>query len=178
MSINQSTLGARLKEARSKADLSQEYVAAALGLPETAVLEIEAGTRSISTLELTYLAQLYQRSIISFFTETLHQEEDRSGSQLRPSSDGRPDMPSQPVVSRYLEILRAGVELERLLDRPPRVGPPHVLEVAERHKIEKQVMHLALEAYRQQVISQGKLRDLGALLGIPVRNLFELAESA
>jgi hypothetical protein len=45
-------------------------------------------------------------------------------------------------------------------------------------EIVSQVVHLALEAYRREFISQGKLRDLSSLLGIPAKTLVELAEAA
>jgi hypothetical protein len=40
------------------------------------------------------------------------------------------------------------------------------------------VIHLAIEAYRRELISGGKLRDLGRLLDVPGRELVELAEAA
>ena len=41
-----------------------------------------------------------------------------------------------------------------------------------------EVIHLAIEAYRRELISGGKLRDLGRLLDVPGRELVELAEAA
>ena len=45
-------LGPRLRDAREKRGLSQQAVAEALGLPRTAVTNIETGNRSLSTKAL------------------------------------------------------------------------------------------------------------------------------
>ena len=60
-------LGAKLREAREYIGLKQDQVANALGIPRTAVSEIEKGKRSVSALELKKLAHLYQRSV-QYFT--------------------------------------------------------------------------------------------------------------
>ena len=45
-------------------------------------------------------------------------------------------------------------------------------------EIVSQVVHLALEAYRREEISQGKLRDLSKLLNFSAKALVMLAEAA
>jgi DNA-binding XRE family transcriptional regulator len=52
MTLTQETLGARLREARTNAQLSQDEAAAAVGLDRTALLKIEKGTRAVSGTEL------------------------------------------------------------------------------------------------------------------------------
>jgi transcriptional regulator with XRE-family HTH domain len=76
MSIDQITLASRLKEARATAGFTQEQVAIALELPRTAIVQIESGSRTVSTLELASLAQLYGRPIASFFSEAPPSEEE------------------------------------------------------------------------------------------------------
>jgi Zn-dependent peptidase ImmA (M78 family)/transcriptional regulator with XRE-family HTH domain len=124
MNIDQITLASRLKEARIAASLTQEQVAQELDLPRTAIVQIEAGNRAVSTLELAKLAQLYGRSIVGFFADAPSSEEDVLVALFRAAQVEGQDLPWQTEVARYLEICRAGVELERLLDRPPHVGPP------------------------------------------------------
>jgi Zn-dependent peptidase ImmA (M78 family) len=76
-------------------------------------------------LELANFAHHYGRSIASFFTdEPATQEEDPLVALFRTAQTGGDDLPWKAEVSRYLDICRAGVELEHLLDRPPHVGPP------------------------------------------------------
>lgn len=65
-------LVARLKEAREYMGISQEKVATYLGVPRSAVSEIESGKRSVSALELQRLAKLYQKSV-GWFTDDVIQ---------------------------------------------------------------------------------------------------------
>jgi Zn-dependent peptidase ImmA (M78 family)/transcriptional regulator with XRE-family HTH domain len=125
MNIDQITLASRLKDARTTANMTQEQVAQALDLPRTAVVQLEAGNRAVSTLELAKLAQLYGRPISSFFEAAPpREEEDALVALFRAAQVEGQDTPWQTEVSRYLGICRAGIELEHLLDRPPHVGPP------------------------------------------------------
>lgn len=66
-SIERERLGERLRETRKYLGLKQEEVAAHLGIPRSALSEIENGRRRVEALELTRLARLYgQRA--SYFT--------------------------------------------------------------------------------------------------------------
>src|ERR1051325_2646814 len=56
-------LGERLRIAREYVGLSQDEVAKHLGIPRSALSNVEAGQRKLDTLELTKLAKLYQRPI-------------------------------------------------------------------------------------------------------------------
>ncbi|MDO4546206.1 MAG: helix-turn-helix transcriptional regulator [Bacillota bacterium] len=49
----------RLKDARKNLRLSQEFVAKQVGITRTSIVAIEAGTRKVSTEELTKFAELY-----------------------------------------------------------------------------------------------------------------------
>jgi hypothetical protein len=49
---------------------------------------------------------------------------------------------------------------------------------ASDREIVSQVVHLALEAFRREEVSKGKLRDLSTLLGISAKELLALAEAA
>lgn len=67
---NKSKLIARLREAREYVGVSQDRVAAYLGVPRSAISEIESGKRNISAIELQKLAKLYQRPV-SWFTDDI-----------------------------------------------------------------------------------------------------------
>lgn len=56
-------LGERLKEAREYVGLKQEDVAKKLGIPRSALSNIEAGSRKVDAIELAQLAKLYQRPV-------------------------------------------------------------------------------------------------------------------
>ena len=60
-------LAERLREAREYMGLKQEEVARHLGIPRSALSNVEAGQRKVDALELTRLAKLYQRPV-SWFT--------------------------------------------------------------------------------------------------------------
>jgi Zn-dependent peptidase ImmA (M78 family)/transcriptional regulator with XRE-family HTH domain len=62
-------LGQRLREAREASQLTQEYVGKKLGIPRSAVAQMELGNRNVSILELTSLAKLYGRDIREFLEE-------------------------------------------------------------------------------------------------------------
>src|SRR5258706_15060779 len=70
MAIDFVSLGRRLKNAREDRGITQEAAAAELGIPRTAVVQMEAGDRSISTPELSQLADLYARRIAEFSPTT------------------------------------------------------------------------------------------------------------
>lgn len=55
-------LGSRLKSAREYLGLSQDEVAKRLGVPRTAISQIETGQRRVEAIELRNLAKLYQTS--------------------------------------------------------------------------------------------------------------------
>lgn len=67
---------------------------------------------------------------------------------------------------QYLELLQVLVDLEGHDERKPD------------REIVSQVVHLALEAYRREEISKGKLRDLSTLLDFSGKDLLMLAEAA
>jgi Zn-dependent peptidase ImmA (M78 family)/transcriptional regulator with XRE-family HTH domain len=125
MSIDQKTLGARLKESRELASLTQDVVAEALGLPRTAIVQIEGGNRSVSSLELVKLAKLYHRDFGDFFgAEMPGAAEDPFVvlHRLAPGLEDDPEVKRQ--VEHCLEICREGLSLEAVLSRPERSGPP------------------------------------------------------
>ena len=61
------TLAARLREAREYLGLSQDQVAQHIGVPRSALSNVENGQRKVEVVELTRLATLYKRPI-TFFT--------------------------------------------------------------------------------------------------------------
>jgi transcriptional regulator with XRE-family HTH domain len=54
-------IGARLRQARAEARVTQAEAAAALGIPRSAVSELEAGIRRLAAVELARCATLYLR---------------------------------------------------------------------------------------------------------------------
>ncbi len=62
-------LGARLRDARSYLGFKQEEVANALGIPRTALSDIESGQRKVEAIELQRLAKLYRQPISHFLDD-------------------------------------------------------------------------------------------------------------
>jgi len=126
MNIDQKTLAGRLRQARESANVTQDEVAGTIGLPRTALVQIENGSRAVSSLELARLALLYRREINDFFASELPQQDsDPSVVLFRRLTDEFGDDPhTKQQVQRCFDICRDGIELEDLLDRPQRVGPP------------------------------------------------------
>src|SRR5882762_5852093 len=88
---------------------------------------MEAGNRSISTLELAQLAELYERPIVDFFSEGPLSEapEDDPILALHRITDSFKDHPGvHRQVGRCVEICREGADLEHLLGKKARSGPP------------------------------------------------------
>jgi Zn-dependent peptidase ImmA (M78 family)/transcriptional regulator with XRE-family HTH domain len=125
MENQQLLLANKLKNARKNAKLTQDHVAQSLSLQRTAIVQMEAGKRSVSTLELSKLAQLYGCPVSSFFSDSdPSREEDALVALFRATQTEGGSAPWQTEVARCLEICRAGVELDRVLSRPPHAGPP------------------------------------------------------
>jgi Zn-dependent peptidase ImmA (M78 family)/transcriptional regulator with XRE-family HTH domain len=169
MSIDQQTLATRLKEARSTSQLTQEQVAQSLALPRTAIVQIEAGNRSVSTLELAKLSELFGRPIASFFNDsTSAGEEDVLVALFRAAGQKGDPQPWQSEVSRCLAICRVGVELEGLLDRPAHAGPP---------SYDLQPPRRAMEAVDQGCyVAEQERRRLGLELN-PIHDIADLINS-
>ena len=67
--VDRQKLGARLRETRAYLGLSQDEVARYLGIPRTALSQIERGHRRVDVLELKKVAQLYKRPLAHFMGE-------------------------------------------------------------------------------------------------------------
>lgn len=107
-------IGARLKAARELLGLSQEQVACEVGFPRPALSMIESGRRSVSSIELARLAELYRRPI-SFFLQSEdaeQQEEEVLGFLLRAEQVSSVDRAELIAVH---EFCRQYAALERLV---------------------------------------------------------------
>lgn len=70
MPITQNELSRRIRAAREACGLTQEQVAKHLGVSRPAVVQIEQGKRSVSSLELARLGHLFGRDIREFVAES------------------------------------------------------------------------------------------------------------
>ena len=70
MTITLEQLGQCLRLARENRKITQEEAATVLGVQTSAISRMESGQRQVSTLELTRLAELYNRPIEWFVSPT------------------------------------------------------------------------------------------------------------
>ncbi len=118
-------LGSRLRSARESRGLSQQAVAQAIGLPRTAITQLEAGSRSVSTLELTRLSELYLRTVTDLLREGPTDGDRDVLVALHRAAPGLEDDPAtREQVARCVQLCREGVALARLLGTESRAGPP------------------------------------------------------
>jgi transcriptional regulator with XRE-family HTH domain len=75
-------LGEKLRDAREYLGLKQDDVAKHLGIPRSALSNIEAGQRKVEVLELTRMAKLYQRPV-RWFTGDGDDETDELPEEVR-----------------------------------------------------------------------------------------------
>ena len=123
MSIDVNELARRLRQAREEAGVNQQDAADAIGVHRTAITQMEAGKRAVSTLELTRLATCYRRPAIWFLSEDKSDEDvvvalDRAVPGLANAPE------SKRQIDRCVALCREGVSLENLLGHAARKGPP------------------------------------------------------
>lgn len=146
--------------------MTQDEVAKHLGVSRPTVVQIEAGKRSVSSLELDKLAYLYGRDIREFIAESFR-EEDTLAALFR----AQPDVTGQPAV---MEALRECIALGRELTNLERlVGIDRDLTAvaaypgqAPRNRWEaiQQGQRLAAEERRRLGLGSAPLPDLADLL--------------
>ncbi len=115
--IDAAQIGRRLRAAREWRGLSQEAVADALGLPRTAITNMEAGTRAVSTLEITKLADLFGKTASYLLAPNEEEADDLQVVLHRaaPEIEGTPEIERE--VRRILDLYREGAGLRSLLDQ-------------------------------------------------------------
>lgn len=124
MSFSQHALGQRLQEARNNCRISQQAAADVLGVPRSAISLIESGNRSVSTVELAQLAELYRLPVADFFFGEAEGEDDPLVAlrRIAPGLDTHAGVSEQ--IAHCLSICRDGFELEQMLGHAQLGWPP------------------------------------------------------
>lgn len=160
-------LGRRLRYARESRGLSQQATADAIGVTRTAITQMESGNRSVSTLELSKLAECLRRPISFFFQETT-EDEDMLVALYRTAPGLKNDRTVRNRLGQCLRLFREGVALKEILGVEFRAGLP--------------VYDLQSPRTRGDAITQGNIvaneerRRLG-LGDSPIHNMTELIVS-
>jgi len=166
MSINQTIIGQRLRDARKNCGVTQEQAAGVLGVPRTAVVNIEAGDRSVSTLEISKLARLYGHSVAEFLTDSPATDEDILLVLHRIDEAFAEDPVVQKEVSGHVAICREGTDLKNLLGISSEEGLPEYHLSAPQATMDavEQGNIVATEERRRLSLGTSALPDLAKLI--------------
>lgn len=166
MALNQEVLAARLRAARERAEMTQGDAADALGIPRTAVVQIEGASRAVSSLELAKLADLYGIPIERFFADDESTEPDAAHAMFRIGADTELSAPAVKELTHAVSLCREGVGLERLLGFSPRSGPPtYELPPPERKsQAVDQGVHVAAEERSRLDLGDTPIADMADLI--------------
>lgn len=119
MSLTHETLGERLRAARGNVGLTQEQAATQAGLSRLALVQIEAGNRAVSSLELFQLAKVYGREMSELVAEEAMEED--PALLFRRIADG--PMPGQEIQD-YILMFSEATKLQSYLSDQVRFLPP------------------------------------------------------
>jgi Zn-dependent peptidase ImmA (M78 family)/transcriptional regulator with XRE-family HTH domain len=157
-------IGRRIREARERRDISQQKVADALGIPRTAVTNIEAGSRNVSTLELTKLAALFTLSAAAFLDGA--DVSDLAVVRARALSEAADSPEFGQAIDRMIDLCREGAELRRLLDQEvPASLPNYAQRISTAGDAVRQGEARAREERRRLGLGSAPLGDLPELIG-------------
>lgn len=165
--ITQEKLAQRLRMARINVGLSQDQVAAELGVARPTVSQIEAGKRSVSSIELARLASLYRRPLASFFDEDFEESlsEDPLTILFRANELGPEDL---RVVEEFGDFCRSYSDLEELLglknEKDPLPDYGGIGEPCNKPQAIRQGEKIAAEERRRLGLGNDPIRDVFELL--------------
>jgi Zn-dependent peptidase ImmA (M78 family)/DNA-binding XRE family transcriptional regulator len=110
MPITQQELGQRIRAAREACRMTQDDAAKHLGVSRPTFVQIEAGNRSVSSLELDKLAYLFGRDIREFVADAFHEEDSLTALfRAQPTVVGEPE-----VLDKLRACMALGRELTNL----------------------------------------------------------------
>lgn len=157
-----SQLGTQLRKVRKRVGVSQMAAAQALGLPRTAVTNMENGRREVSTFDLYRLAEFYgctERSLLPSDEPT--NAEQLYGTLLLALPELRKLPSLGNAVRRLLGIYRDGLALRRVLNQT------EPLPVPDRAKVMESVDDAILQGENAALQERRRL-DLG---NAPIRSI-------
>jgi Zn-dependent peptidase ImmA (M78 family)/transcriptional regulator with XRE-family HTH domain len=169
MAIDPVTLGTRLRGARTNRGITQEAAADAIGVPRTAIVQMESGNRSVSTMELARLAEFYGRQISDFFSKSpipAYEEEDILLALHRTSDAFRDHPEAERKIAQCVDICREGVDLEKLLGNKIKAAPPLYGDFPEPRNV--------IEAVRQGAAIAAEERKRLGLGDMPIPAIADL----
>jgi Zn-dependent peptidase ImmA (M78 family)/transcriptional regulator with XRE-family HTH domain len=154
----------KLRKARDERGISQQSAAEFLGLPRTAITQMERGSRSISTLELTKLAKFYRYPISYFLDEISSDEKDINVILFRAAPNLNEATKDQ--IYHYIDLCKEGIALEKILDFEPRLSLPKYSLPFPKNKSEAVIQgtHIAEQERNRLNIGIGSISDITNLI--------------
>lgn len=166
MPITQQELGRRIREARESCRMTQEDAARHLGVSRPTFVQIEAGNRSVSSIELDKLAYLFGRDIREFVADSFDGE-DALSALFRAQSEVTGDPQVLEKLRECMAIGRELTNLERLvgIDRDSATVASYPLPAPKnRWEAIQQGQRLAEEERRRLGLGFAPLPDMTELL--------------
>ncbi len=166
MATSKTELAERIRSARDAAHLTQADLAKDLGIPRSAVAEIEAGRRGVSSLELERIAFLVGRDMAEFLADEFR-EDDVLNALFRAEPAALEGGAVVSALRHFLALARELQNLERLaeLERSAMLGATYAV-APPRTRWDAIVQgERAAEAERQRLgLGKAPLGDLVRLL--------------
>lgn len=167
MPITQLELARRLRAARRACHITQAKAARVLGIPRSAVSQIETGQRGVSGLELHRLAQLYSRDVGDFLEDRFEE-----GNPVTAMFRAHPELRESPAATASLrlcgELNREVANLHELLelDRGISAIPEYSLRAPRSKWNAVRQGNAAAEKERRRLdLGIAPLPDVASLLG-------------
>jgi Zn-dependent peptidase ImmA (M78 family)/DNA-binding XRE family transcriptional regulator len=159
-------LGARLKAARTAAEVTQEVAAAHIGAARTTIVAIERGDRRLSSEELLALCELYGVSVGRMLRADAVRVD--LAPQFRRTAQAEADPAAGEATRLLQESATRYVELERRLGRPlePDYPPPRRIQ---RGQAPEQAEDAAAELRARLGLGQSPIPDLLSLIESELR---------
>ncbi|CDL00983.1 putative transcriptional regulator, XRE family [Magnetospirillum gryphiswaldense MSR-1 v2] len=158
-------LGARLRAARERRGMSQQAVADTLGLPRTAVTNMETGNRTVSTLELGRLSEIYGQPAAFLLGEDEPGAEDISVVLHR----ALPEMGQTPevdqAVTHIIDLCREGAGLKLMLNQATeQTVPDYSARMASSGDAIRQGQQVAQEERRRMGLGNSPLGNIASMI--------------
>jgi Zn-dependent peptidase ImmA (M78 family)/transcriptional regulator with XRE-family HTH domain len=158
-------LGERLKESRKARGLTQEAVAAKLGVLRTTLVAIEKGDRRVTPGELVAMAKMFGRPVSEFVSRRTNKEPFVPQFRLPPGQQNVTESELTTAAMEMEGLARDYVELEEInsVVMRPTFPPTYALEVPGATP-EQRGEEVAAEERTRLGLGDGPLSDLRALL--------------
>jgi len=124
MPLTQESLGRRLQDARKSVALTQQEAAEQLGLSRESIAQIEAGSRSVTSLEIVRIVRLYGRSLSSILLESENVEEEPLTALFRMQETFAESHGLRDKLVWFTSVFQEARIIERLIGDNPRPLPP------------------------------------------------------